>query len=178
MTPQATPLHPSHFHPVLLEILQHLQIDREKLEFCEDTGKRAEELGWEDTQSNVGKVGLDADRMPRILLQDPILSRDADSALRWSLITESQKAYLSPGREQGRLFIIHLLLHEIAHWKLGHLSSENLGTGGNASSSPESSDELWIARRAKEIQVDDWAIEEMQRLAFLPANLPECPEDS
>ena len=98
MTPQATPLHPSHFHPVLLEILEHFQIDLGKLEFCEDTGKRAGELGWEDTQSVIGKVGLDADRMPRILLQDPILWRDADSALCWSFITESQKAYLSPGR--------------------------------------------------------------------------------
>ena len=178
MTPQATPLHPSHFHPVLLEILEHFQIDREKLEFCEDTGKRAGELGWEDTGSEIGKVGCDADGMPRILLQDPILWRDADSALRWSFFTESQKAYLSPGREQGRLFIIHLLLHEIAHWKLGHLSSENPGTGGEASSSTESSDELWIYRRPKELQADDWAIEAMQRLAFLPAYLPECPEDS
>ena len=44
MTPQATPLHPSHFHPVLLEILEPFQIDPGKLEFCEDTGKRAEEF--------------------------------------------------------------------------------------------------------------------------------------
>lgn len=178
MNSQEPLIHPSNFYLDLLTILEEFQIHSEQLEFCEDTGKRAEELGWDDTRSFTGKIGCDAGRVPRILLQDPISLHQATITLRSSSFTQSERDHLGPSHDRGRLFTIHLLLHEIAHWEVGDLSLENPGPDGDESTSTKSSEEGWVARRAKEIRADEWAIQAMQRLAFLPPNLTESLEES
>ena len=172
MTPQATPLHPSHFHPVLLEILEHFQIDLGKLEYCEDTGKRAEELGWEDTRSNVGKVHYGPHGINRILIEDPISLRQADEVLCSSRFTAFQKAHLHPSRDNGRLFTIHLLLHEIGHWEMGPELPSKKEPGGRGKEGYNISTQELAAQLEEEDAVNTWAFSEMERLKFLPADFP------
>ncbi|RXK55144.1 hypothetical protein ESB00_04395 [Oleiharenicola lentus] len=139
----------------ITEICSHYGIPKGNLLVVDDVADAAVALGWEArgldrNHTRMAKIKCDLSP-PKILLKRCIDWSIATQMTRMFPLTEEQRRRRVDEGLDRKWFMTHLVLHEVAHWKLRH---------HEANTDPAT--DAYEARLLKELEADCWAISEIE----------------